>query len=134
VTRRFFRATIICLALYWLLICTLTHLPPADMPHVEVNDKIEHFAAFALLGFLLNAVLREITRRHADWLTLATILLYGALDEWLQPLTGRSCEFNDWMADGAGAAVAVVLLNLTRLVWQRVTSPSSTLVEDHRTP
>ncbi len=116
-TRRFFRAAIISLALYWLLICTLTHLPASDLPHVEVNDKIEHFAAFSLLGFLLNAVLRQVTRRHCDWLTLTIILIYGALDEWLQPLTGRSCEFNDWLADGAGAAAGVVLCNLARALW-----------------
>ena len=63
-TRRLFRGAIFCLLLYWLLIGTLTHLPATELPHVRVNDKLEHFAAFALLGFLLNAVLHQITRRH----------------------------------------------------------------------
>lgn len=133
-SRRLFRGVVICLSVYWLVLCTLTHLPAGDLPHVEVNDKLEHFTAFALLGFLLNVVLRQVTRRHGDWLTLAIVLVYGALDEWLQPLTGRSCEFSDWLADGAGAAIGVVLCNLMRLTWNAVATrssptPSATLVE-----
>lgn len=114
--RRLFRGAISCLLLYWLLIGTITHLPATKLPHVEVSDKLEHFAAFTLLGVLLNIVLHQITRRHADWLTLLIVLIYGALDEFLQPLTGRTCDFTDWLADGTGAAVGVVLCSLVRLV------------------
>lgn len=115
--RRLFRGAIFCLLLYWLLIGTITHLPATKLPHVTVSDKLEHFAAFMLLGFLLNVVLHQFTHRHADWLTLLIILIYGALDELLQPLTGRTCDLTDWLADGTGAAAGVVLCNMVRSVW-----------------
>lgn len=116
-TRRLLRTATVCLVLYWLLIATLTHLPAREIPHVEVNDKVEHLVAFAVLAFLLNLVLRSRTPRHCDWLTLAIVITYGAVDELLQPLTGRGCDLADWFADGAGAATGVVLCNLVCLYW-----------------
>ena len=44
---------------------------------------------------------------------LAILAAYAAADELLQPLTGRSCELGDWIADvvgivlGLGSAYAV---------------------------
>ena len=127
-----FRLPIWILVAYWLMLCILTHLPPGDLPRVQANDKIGHFAAFGLLGLMLRVVLHRVAPRHGDWLTVAIILAYGALDEWLQPLTGRSCEFGDWLANGAGAAAAIFLFNLALLPRRLWPNSSSTLVEDHR--
>src|SRR4051812_20638439 len=40
-------------AAYWVVLCVLTHLPPKDLPHVEIDDKIQHFLSYGLLAGML---------------------------------------------------------------------------------
>ena len=100
-------------AAYWALICTLTHLPAekiARVPHFW--DKAEHGLAYFLLAALLGAsfMFTFPERRTIPLWVLVLGLTYGALDEILQPLTGRDCELLDWVADGCGVWSAVVIL------------------------
>ncbi|ACB73297.1 VanZ family protein [Opitutus terrae] len=70
-------------------------------------DKAAHFLVFGLLATL---VVRLGEGRRAAWLALLVVSLYGMADEWHQSFTpGRSVELADWMADTAGAALAVML-------------------------
>jgi VanZ family protein len=101
---------LVFLVAWWAFLLTMTHLPkpPSALPHV--GDKTLHLVAYAVLGGLLYANLRW---RGADGpaaglLTIAIVMLGGAVDEWTQPLSGRSCELADWCADVAGAALAAV--------------------------
>jgi VanZ family protein len=100
-------------AAYWALICTLTHLPPAQvnrLPHFW--DKAEHGLAYFLLAALLGASFM-FTFPERRWIPIWVLILglgYGALDEILQPLTGRDCELLDWVADACGVWSAVVIL------------------------
>jgi VanZ family protein len=45
-------------------------------------------------------------------------LVYGLIDEITQPLTGRSCDIYDWLADLAGAGMAVGLLSGVKWLWR----------------
>lgn len=96
---------------------TMTHLPPRRVPDFHVNDKILHMVGFALLAALLATCL--FIARGGIAVRLALVLLplagYAAIDELTQPFFGRMCEFDDWMSDISGAALASVLMEL--LFW-----------------
>lgn len=74
-------------------------------------DKFAHFGAYGLLGTLWA---RALGHGGASWRTViwAAVIasVYGATDELHQSFNpGRSVEFADWVADTAGAALAVGL-------------------------
>lgn len=81
-------------------------------PHFKFSvDKLAHFAVF---GALATSVIRLKSFYGKGWKGVLEvwllIALYGGLDEWRQSFTpGRSVEFDDWLADILGAALAVCL-------------------------
>jgi VanZ family protein len=107
------------LAGYWLLLFVATHLPSQTtvLPQAGV-DKLIHVAAFALLAGLLatawHMTAGHLTLRHLIWLWLA-VVLYAAVDEWTQIPVGRIGSVADWVADAAGAILALAAFAL----WQR---------------
>lgn len=113
-------------ALYWVALFTLTHLPPSEAPHPPsfLGDKGSHAIAYCGLTFLLGFTLWTfgLGRRSRlwPWITLSAVLAYGAVDEWTQIIVGRDCELLDWVADGTGAVVAVLLLAVVFRVVRRV--------------
>jgi VanZ family protein len=88
-----------------------------------LSDKTVHFLAYGLLGTCLlwalaDARLVGVTGRRA-FQAWAGSAVYGATDEWHQAFVpGRTVALDDWLADGAGAAVAVVLM-LALCAWGR---------------
>jgi VanZ family protein len=132
------RSLSFALAGYWLLIFILTHTPAPDLPRVPVNDKLEHFLAYGLLGGLLylTAWSRRPNWNRLGWFVWIIGLSYGAIDEWLQLLVGRDCELNDWLADAAAVTIAVLVLSLVRhVVRRRQANPSARFVSiDTPTP
>jgi VanZ family protein len=114
---------LIVLICYWLAIFVVTHLPPSDLPKVGVNDKIEHFVGYGILGGLIYLTVWAYRPkfRHAWLLVIVIAMCYGAIDEWLQLAVGRSCELADWIADVGGTVVAVLILSgIRRALWKRV--------------
>jgi VanZ family protein len=72
------------------------------------GDKLAHFAAYAVLGFLLARGGRAYSLALA-WPILLGVL-YGASDELHQSLVpGRAPELADWLADAAGALAGAFL-------------------------
>jgi VanZ family protein len=74
-------------------------------------DKIAHFAVF---GALATSIIRLRHFYESGWRgalkVWILVAIYGALDEYRQSFTpGRSVEFDDWLADILGSAVAVTL-------------------------
>ncbi len=74
-------------------------------------DKLAHFGAYGLLATLWA---RVFTQPGRPWRTaliaLAVASIYGISDEFHQSFTpGRSVEVADWVADTAGAALAVAV-------------------------
>ena len=107
------------LAVYWLLLLVGTHLSWESEPSIALlSDKVLHFAGFAGLALLLAWMLSfrsELTKTRAV-IVVVICGLYGAIDELTQPLSGRSCEFNDWLADLAGAAAGVAMFCLVSAI------------------
>jgi VanZ family protein len=96
-------------AFFWaLVVLVASMLPPRDiapaMPHFVNADKVAHVGSYAILGLL--AVRGWSSRR---WLGLAAVVLaFGALIEFVQPLTGRSKDMMDWLADAGGVLVGIL--------------------------
>ena len=102
---------LILTGLYWCMMFVLTHLPPKHVPRIRVSDKIEHLAAFMMLGGLLYLCLKP---RVARTILIVAIIgaAYGAIDEWTQPLVGRSCELLDWVCDVSGVILGAGAVSL----------------------
>jgi VanZ family protein len=85
----------------------------APLPEVTtiVSDKLLHFVEYGILGVLFY---RAFTGERLNWVVAAMLSLiatsaYAASDEWHQmsvPL--RIADLSDWVADTAGAAIAIV--------------------------
>jgi VanZ family protein len=95
-------------AAFWgaLLFLMVMALAPFDVGGGVLKDKMQH-----MLGFYTLTVLGLASwgRRSAVRLTLGLATL-GAAIELLQatPLVGRDGDFQDWAADVAGIAIALV--------------------------
>jgi len=80
----------------------------------DVSDHTGHFIGYAVLGAL---VLRACAAARWHGVTIRTAAvawaicaLYGATDEFHQRFTpGRTPAVDDWIADAAGAAAAVLV-------------------------
>lgn len=81
---------------------------PKIIPHF---DKVAHFCIYGLLATLWVRVLAHPGREgRAALLALAIASLYGMTDEFHQSFVpGRMVDVGDWVADTAGAALAVAL-------------------------
>ncbi|MGE5432943.1 MAG: VanZ family protein [Syntrophomonadaceae bacterium] len=104
------------LVLYWIVLFIATTLPGNDVPNLGVSDKIEHFAAYAVLSVLLcftyyfQKKFRLLSSRPF-LMTILTVSVYGALDELHQLLVpGRSCDIRDLAADVTGALLGLLLV------------------------
>lgn len=99
----------------------LSSLAPRELPQAAflLWDKINHFLAYVLGGWLAARSLRVSWPRISKALTaavaVAMIAAFGALDEWVQEFTpGRSGgDVRDWIADVLGAIVGASLGALT---------------------
>ncbi|HET6969500.1 MAG TPA: VanZ family protein [Phenylobacterium sp.] len=100
------------------VLLVMTNLPQRDLPGVPVDDKLEHATAW----FVLTAGGYALSPRRA-WAIPLFAVLFGALIEVLQAVLpfGRDAEVGDWLADGAGVAVAV----LGYLAWRRRTAAAA---------
>jgi VanZ family protein len=111
------------LALWSILACWagailwLSSLTPRELPEAAflVSDKLNHFIAFAVGGWLAASALR-VSRPQAGpfgCILLAVLLIsaFGAIDEALQKFTpGRTGgDLYDWIADFLGAIAGALL-------------------------
>jgi VanZ family protein len=86
----------------------LSAQPRVPAPDIANFDKVAHFGAYALLGWLLAFA---TDRSRLPVLAAAAIgVLYGASDEIHQMFVpGRSPDVLDWAADAAGVITACFL-------------------------
>lgn len=102
---------------YWGVLLTVMHLPKVSPPRValRLGDKVLHCAAYLVLALLGGWVALRLGRRvDTRWVVRWGLIYaaYGAADELLQPLSGRTCQLGDWLADAIGVAVALALVAL----------------------
>lgn len=98
-------------ALFWL---THTPVPEAVSSVTSQWDKVLHFGAYLGLALLTVAVCLNSFPSQISALFLgATLMVYAALDEFLQGYVGRQPDVMDWICDCLGIIVGFAL-------WQAV--------------
>ena len=108
------------LAVYWLILFIVTHLPKSPWPGwaPAPKDTSLHFAAYLLLGGIGWAALasgrRPVRWRAVEW--FAVVAVYAACDEILQMVCNRFCSVADLVADLLGATLAIGCVELVRRV------------------
>ncbi len=108
------------LVVYTITLLLATHLPERCLPRIPRVDKVMHFFAYAGLAILAGAAVVQRTSLSADpacqrrmmRIVLSLICLCALADELTQPLTGRSFQWSDWLADLAGAAVGMAVVSM----------------------
>lgn len=75
-------------------------------PAIVNFDKVAHFFVYGLLATLVAR--NGFVPGGRAWVPIVAVALFGLTDEWHQSFTpGRRVETVDWIADTAGAIVAV---------------------------
>lgn len=109
---------IVALAIYWLGLIILTHIPiPEQVRDTHFPDKTLHVLAYMGLTVLLWGAVSPNKRvrwqRPAAWLVLAVIFAYGTVEELSQRATlDRAADPLDLLADLVGAAVSLLMLTI----------------------
>ncbi|MES1935609.1 VanZ like family protein [Salinisphaera hydrothermalis C27AD] len=86
--------------------------PPSE-PGIPFFDKFEHGFGFLVMGAWFGALYPDRRLR-----VLVALSAFAAATELLQWASGyRDGDPYDWMADTAGAAVALVLLRVIGIDW-----------------
>jgi hypothetical protein len=109
--------SLIALGLYWPLVFTLTHIPvPKWAGQSGMSDKTMHVMAYFALTFLVWCVVSPYQRvqwnSSKTWWVIAAVALYGAVDEVIQGMVGRSADIHDYVANLFGVAFALGLLSV----------------------
>lgn len=113
---------------YWAAIFVATHVPlrGVKLP-VSGGDKLLHFLFFFVLALLGGRVALTGGQRLArSWpfIWFGVYTFYGAADELLQSLVGRTPAIGDWVADSCGALAGLLVVYLNRNALSRGTSDS----------
>ncbi len=104
-----------CLAIYWFLLLLAIHWPMPFHPSefVTGDDKIVHFLLYGGLALILSPVTGFLFPRWPGWkraaAIVAVVVLQGTFDEFTQPLSHRTTDMLDLLADSCGAVVAVLV-------------------------
>lgn len=120
-TRRH-KITIAVLAAYWIVLAIVAHIPiPQLVYRAQVSDKWLHFLAYLNLVFLLWFSVRPDSkvswRGRLVWLIFLVSVIYGGIDELLQPYIGRTKDLDDFLANVAGASAGLVMFTFLTF-WQ----------------
>jgi VanZ family protein len=96
--------TIVIVVLSYLPEGTLGFSPSHEIPG---GDDLAHAAAYGVLAWLLLRAMGGRGRRAAALWALAVVMAVGGVIELTQPWAGRTCSWTDWLANLAGASLAV---------------------------
>ena len=112
------------LLVYWTVMFVATHYPGIDelepetgwpIPKFETVMHVGVYAGWAAMWWwVLSAGGRRVSPAAINWLVLGG-LAYAVFDEASQAIVGRTPGVNDFLADVAGLAVAVIVLH----TWQQ---------------
>ena len=117
---RFWRVLTIMVAA-GITVLSLLPRPPVMPVGIHLADKIAHFFAYLVLGFLVFASIfwgkNAGTILSTVFIVTALCLFYGGLIEILQTFTGRTPEFWDLAADLFGAVCGA---SICAGVWRHI--------------
>lgn len=122
--RRFFWPLCAVTVGYAAVLVWATHHPkPGDLlgPNPP-PDKLLHFGAYGVLGFLVAATVASSGRwsRRTAVILAVCLALAGGVDEATQPMFGRSADALDWVYDIIGLFAGIAALAVTvRIVGSR---------------
>ena len=111
---RILRTTFWAAAVFAFVMAVLPH--PPQLPGAP-SDKVQHIAAFLVLGALASFAWPRTSPVY-----LATALsLFGAVIELVQliPALNRDGDPIDWIADTAAAGLMLIFLHWLRARWRR---------------
>ena len=111
----------LAVAVWMTVTLILSTFPVEDLqPNVPDADKLGHAAVYAVLGFLCAVAWHRHGSSHPAVVerTMALVLLFGALMEFLQSLVGRDPSMADWIADGVGGLFGVAFWKAWRTVME----------------
>jgi len=93
----------------WVAFVVAASLLPAgtSLPRVPINDKLGHFASYAVLALLGTPLVRSPGGRALLWLSI--VGLGGALEALQTLVPGRTAEGGDLAADALGAVAGVTV-------------------------
>lgn len=97
-------------AAYWLVLLTLTHLPPSDSIRISGvwTGALVHVLLFTLLG-LLSAWAIPLRNMAGGCVLGVGLAAFAAMDEFTQSWTGRTPDYADWLADAVGVTLGIAL-------------------------
>lgn len=104
-----------CLLVYWPGLFILTHIPVPDIARRSgMSDKIMHMLAYLVLVFFFWHTISPHSRvnwkKVKVWLILGLMVVYSAIDEYLQGRTGRSADVMDFLSDLIGIILGLSIL------------------------
>lgn len=113
------KAISILTAACFLILYTLTHIPPSSGPQIaqNVGDKSLHLVAYLGIGFILTYWMHCFFFKPSFLLACLSFgvgALFGAFDEWTQPFFDRVCDIEDWYADLSGLGFGIALFLFVR--------------------
>lgn len=103
---------------YTAVLVFMTHYPrPQELLGEDLPpDKMLHFLAYGVLGFLVTAAVAAFSRWSWRTATVTGLLLavFAAVDEITQPFFGRDAEPLDWVWDLIGLAAGIAAVAILR--------------------
>lgn len=126
------KTILLTLGIYWPLIFWLTHIPVPDVARQSgMSDKTMHVLAYLVLTFFGWLAVKPYEKVHwkrpAVWIILVAVVLYGAIDEWLQGRVGRSADIEDFFANLLGVVLGLGLLSILSF-WPALLSLSAAFI------
>ena len=112
-----------------ILVLSILPEPPVSLNLFAGMDKVQHWIAYTVLGFLVFLTLQTRGGNKALYLALTVIAcsMYGGIIEVLQGFTGRSPEIADFFINmlgaGCGAIAALGFIEISRNKGQKDKSP-----------
>ena len=96
-----------------------------------MSDKTLHIIAYLILIFLWWTTIsphEKVNWKKAKvWVTLALMVWYGAMDEWLQHYVGRGPSVYDFYADLVGTLIGLAILTVLSF-WPAMLTFSAILI------
>jgi len=109
-----------CIAL-WVAMFVATHVPLPELPEVPGEDKTFHAITYLLLAAAMVLMLAARGHARRGRLAIAAVALpvYATMDELTQHFVNRYPSLGDWLADVAGVAAGIVLVEAALCLWGR---------------
>lgn len=104
------------LGIYWIVLFILTTIPSSAMPSLGGIDKLEHFSAYVVLGFMIGLALHfqsiiHLKRNELFLVAFSIAITYALLDELHQiPIKGRYFDWWDLFANFTGILIGLGIL------------------------